>query len=260
MMGPSNAGSANCRDPRSKSEVTASDVDPPSKPTSGWTPPCSDGPSVPKSQRASSKDVLSKIGIRIRVRRKALGMSILDIAQATGLSVSMVSLAERARTSPSIGTLVAICDALSMSISDLFWPSPEPTNPVVRRGDQLVQPASSGMTRRILIKEDARGLEASEHEYVGRGATSGPVLTHHSGYEIGIVISGALRVELEHESYLLRAGDCIRFVSSTPHRFTNEVSGRTKAMWLNVKSDLDHRLLGGLGIEPMIGDDRNGGS
>jgi mannose-6-phosphate isomerase-like protein (cupin superfamily) len=172
----------------------------------------------------------------------------------------MVSLAERARTSPSIGTLVAICDTLSISIPDLFSPSPEPTNPVVRRGDQLVQPPSNGMTRRLLIKEDARGLETSEHEYVGRGATSGPVLTHHSGFEIGIIISGALRVELAHESYVLRAGDCIRFVSSTPHRFTNEIPGRTKAIWMNVKSDLDHRALAGLGIEPTTSNDRQGGS
>lgn len=259
-MGPSKAGSAKGRGPRAKAKAMTSDVDPLSKPAFGTTSPNFAVPTFPTVQRASSEEVLSNIGIRIRARRKALGMSIQDVAEATGLSISMVSLAERARTSPSIGTLVAICDTLSISISDLFSPIPEPTNPVVRRGDQLVQPPSNGMTRRLLIKEDARGLEASEHEYVGRGATSGPVLTHHSGYEIGIIISGALRVELSDESYVLRAGDCIRFVSSTPHRFTNEIAGRTKAIWLNVKSDLDHRALAGLGIEPMKSNDRPGGS
>jgi hypothetical protein len=71
---------------------------------------------------------------------------------------------------------------------------------------------------------------------------------------------GALRVELEHESYALRAGDCIRFASSMRSRFINEISERIKAMWLNIKSDLNQRLPGGPSIEFAIRNDRNGGS
>ena len=259
-MGPSRADLAKGRGPRSKLKVTACEAGAQSMPAIEWTPPNFNGPSVPTDERASSKEVLSHIGTRLRARHKALGMSILDVAEATGLSISMVSLAERARTSPSIGTLVVICDTLSMSVSDHFSPSPEPTNPVVHRGDQWVQPMSNGMKRRLLAKLDATGIGVSEHQFVGRGATSSLVLTHHRGYGIGVVISGALSVELEYETCVLRAGDCIRFAFSTPHRFTNEISERTKTMWLNVKSDLEQRLLGGPDIEPAFSDDLNGGS
>lgn len=57
-----------------------------------------------------------------------------------------------------------------------------------------------------------------------------------------------------------QSDDCTRFVSSMPHRFTKQTPGRTKVIWLNVKSDLVHRALAGLGIEATTSNDRQGGS
>lgn len=178
-------------------------------------------------------EIVRAIGTRLRVRREALGLSLRDVAASTGLSVSMVSLAERARTVPSIGTLVAICDALQLPMADLFASSARPHNPVIRREQQSLHPSSGGMTRRLVIYDEEMGLEVSEHEYVESG-TSSEVLTHHTGQEVGLIIEGQLTVTLGEHAYVLEPGDCIRFDSRIPHRFMSTGPRPTRTLWLNV--------------------------
>jgi transcriptional regulator with XRE-family HTH domain len=52
------------------------------------------------------------LGARIRKRRLQLGMTLQDLAEATGLTKSFVSQVERGRNSPSISTLRSISVAL----------------------------------------------------------------------------------------------------------------------------------------------------
>src|SRR5918992_904002 len=61
-----------------------------------------------------------RIGTRIRTLRSERNLTLQSLAESTGLSSSMLSLVERGKTSPSIGTLVAISSALGVHMSDLF--------------------------------------------------------------------------------------------------------------------------------------------
>jgi transcriptional regulator with XRE-family HTH domain len=185
--------------------------------------------------RASAQQVIESVGARMRAAREALGLSIRDISVATGLSVSMVSLVERGKASPSVGTIVAISDALGISMAGLFAAGPPPASPVVRRSEQRVHTTADGMTRRMVVSEPSLGIEISEHEYEPRGE-SAPVATHHSGYECGLVVSGSLTVEVDGEEHLLRSGDAIRFPSSAPHRFVNSSQVRSRAVWFNIRT------------------------
>jgi transcriptional regulator with XRE-family HTH domain len=63
------------------------------------------------------------IGGRIRELRTAKEMKLQDLAAQTGLSLSMLSLVERGKTSPSIGTLIVICSALGIHMGDLLAPA-----------------------------------------------------------------------------------------------------------------------------------------
>jgi transcriptional regulator with XRE-family HTH domain len=187
------------------------------------------------NDRAPAQQVIENIGSRMRAAREELGMSIRDVAAATGLSTAMVSLVERGKASPSIGTIVSISDVLGLSMAGLFSTGPPPTSPVVRRDDQEVRATVDGMTRRLLVSEPALGIEISEHEYDPSGC-SAPVATHHSGYECGLVMAGRLCVEVDGEKYLLRRGDAIHFPSSVPHRFSNTSRQRSRAVWFNVRT------------------------
>src|SRR4051794_37319317 len=79
----------------------------------------------PRSRRASppageASGTLELLGARIRLLRNARGLTLDTLARATGISVSMLSLVERGRTSASVGTLMALSSALSVSMSELF--------------------------------------------------------------------------------------------------------------------------------------------
>ncbi|WP_264159408.1 helix-turn-helix domain-containing protein [Mycetocola spongiae] len=47
-------------------------------------------------------------------------MTIEQLAETTGLSKGFISRVERDQTSPSVSTLVALCDVLNVSVGDLF--------------------------------------------------------------------------------------------------------------------------------------------
>ena len=194
------------------------------------------------ADRSSAQQVIEGVGARMRSTREELGLSLRDIADATGLSVSMVSMVERGKASPSVGTMVAIGDSLGLSMAELFSTGPAAARRVIRRDDQATKATVEGMTRRVVVSDSTLGLEVSEHEYMPLGR-SGSVPVHHSGYEVGLVIVGSLCVEIEDEKHQLRAGDAVRFPSSLPHRFENLSRNRTRAVWINLTRWSTARLL-----------------
>ena len=177
---------------------------------------------------------LIAIGSRVRELRNERGLTLQGLAEMTGLSASLLSLVERGKTSPSIGTLVSIAHAFDVHMTDLMpGAPPPPEQPVLRQGDQRVYATPEGVNRRILRDDRVRGLEVALNEY-SPGGRSADSLLHHNGYEYGVVIEGTLTVEVNGESYELRPGDSIAYDSSHPHRITNSGRGKARAMWVNL--------------------------
>src|SRR6185312_15399065 len=60
------------------------------------------------------------IGSKIRAARHAQRMTIEQVAESTGLTKGFLSRVELDLTSPSVASLVTLCQVLSVSIGDLF--------------------------------------------------------------------------------------------------------------------------------------------
>jgi len=179
-------------------------------------------------------DALLAIGSRIRQLRNERGLTLQTLAELTGLSASLLSLVERGKTSPSIGTLVAIAHAFDVHMTDLMPEVPATeVLPVLRHDQQHVYSTPEGVTRRILRDDRIRGLELALNEY-GPGGGSDDSLLHHAGYEYGVVIEGTLTVEMDDDSYDLQPGDSIAYDSTHPHRIVNPGPGSARAMWVNL--------------------------
>ena len=147
----------------------------------------------------------------------------------------MLSLVERGKTSPSIGTLVAIASALGVHMTDLLDDhAPRRSEPVSRRSDQSSYKTAEGVERRVLKTDELREAELVFNEYApGTGSSGGPV--HHSGYEYGIVFEGKLTVEVAGSRYEVGAGDCISYDSNLPHKIFNEGKRHVRALWINLE-------------------------
>lgn len=63
-----------------------------------------------------------QIGAVVRTHRKRAGLTLAELAQVLGMSVSGLSDMETGRSSPSIHTLWAVCAVLGISI----WIDPHP--------------------------------------------------------------------------------------------------------------------------------------
>jgi len=72
-----------------------------------------------------------RIGARLRHAREASRQSLADVAARSGVTKGFISRIERDETSPSVASLVALCDAVGLTMADLFA-MPETT--LVRRG------------------------------------------------------------------------------------------------------------------------------
>jgi DNA-binding XRE family transcriptional regulator/mannose-6-phosphate isomerase-like protein (cupin superfamily) len=60
------------------------------------------------------------VGPRLRERREALGVSLRQFARELDVSASFLSQLETGKAQPSVATLYSICDALNISVDDLF--------------------------------------------------------------------------------------------------------------------------------------------
>jgi transcriptional regulator with XRE-family HTH domain/quercetin dioxygenase-like cupin family protein len=211
---------------------------------------------------ADRRDAITSVGGQLRDRRKAAGLSLRQFARDLGVSPSFVSQIENGKSRPSVATLYMICNALELSIDELFS-SAESTGPPAsgpgaqddthtfrgalaklsepheHRSSPVVAPAQrrrlvldSGVTWEQLSSGHEPGVDFLLVRYqVGGSSVPGEQLTRHSGTEYGYVISGTLDVSLGFETYRIGPGDAISFDCATPHRLTNNGDVPAEAIW-----------------------------
>jgi quercetin dioxygenase-like cupin family protein len=147
----------------------------------------------------------------------------------------MLSLLERGKTGPSIGTLVVVCSVLGAEMIDLLGPAePVERAPVSRFASRPVFSTPDGARRRILKSDKLHGVEIAINEY-SPGTSSAMSPLTHEGYEFGIALEGELEVTLNGEVHRLTEGDLISYHSTEPHRIANAGTQLARALWVNLR-------------------------
>jgi len=157
----------------------------------------------------------------IRRLRKSQSLTLANLAEKTGLSLSFLSQVERGIINPSINSLRRIALALGTPVSHFFDETESTRGPVVRKSE-----------RRVLINRDSRlvyQLLSSDPNHriefllsrLEIGASSVEFPMAHKGDEAALVLQGEGRFEFGGERFDLKEGDSIYITENTPHRFTN---------------------------------------
>lgn len=170
----------------------------------------------------ASEHISNRLGERVLAIRKQRGFMLREVAEKTGVSIAMLSMIERGRSNPSIGTLHALAGAFGVRMSELLHSvEPPDDSSIVRRAEnQEVIRGAAGVERRIMIDDPQRGYELAENRYEP-GTASARAPLHHQGYEFGFVLEGQLEVTVGDRVHVARTGDAIRLDSNLPHRFRN---------------------------------------
>jgi transcriptional regulator with XRE-family HTH domain len=207
--------------------------------------------SEPAASTPSAAPSPSHIGPRLRDQRKALGISLREIARRIGVSASLVSQIERDKVNPSVSTLWALARELGLNMGELFdtdgSPSPgrrapEPPSPIVVPEQRSVINLASGIVWERLTPEREPTVEFLRVTYdVGSESCPADSLVTHGGREYAYVISGRLGVRIDFDEYVLDPGSSITFDASSPHRLWAVGGEPVVAIWVVVGRQRDGR-------------------
>jgi len=186
------------------------------------------------------------IGARLRDARMQRGLSLRSVANALGVSASLVSQVETGKTQPSVSTLYAIANHLGVSLDELLGIVPTSARPaptmfghsgtplpnVQRAEDNPVIEMENGVRWERLAVGEGGPADAILVTYEpGASSSIEGKLMRHSGIEYAYIVEGELTLQLDFDSYVLRVGDSLQFESARPHMFANRGDTIAKGVW-----------------------------
>lgn len=160
---------------------------------------------------AQADDVLQTVGPRLRALRQQRGITLADLAGATGVSVSTLSRLESGQRKPTLELLLPLAREYAVQLDELVGapPTGDPRihlKPFQRHGSTFVP-----LTRR------AGGLQAYKQVIPPNWPSTPPVLAVHEGFDWIYVLSGRVRLLLGDQDLTLRSGEVAEFDTRTPH-------------------------------------------
>jgi transcriptional regulator with XRE-family HTH domain len=184
-----------------------------------------------KAATAETADAINRhLGARVKQLRTTRGWSLEALANASGVSRSMLSQIERERANPTLAVTMRIAGAFGMRLGELLqMPSATSSVAVVRADDKACHYRSDKFVRiRTLSPLNLeKDVELYEVQLQPGGALrSAP---HFEGTrEFLTVQKGHVRVESAGDDELLNAGDSASYRADVPHAIVN--AGRSEAV------------------------------
>lgn len=171
----------------------------------------------------------SDVGARLRRRRRALGLTLKDVAEQSALTQGFISQVERGYSNASVRALQEICGVLKLNVGDLFNSQEESSpNHVQRFRDAQGFSFGNGATKLKLTPASFDHLEMLMGLFEPGGSTGDGQYTHGDSEESLLVLAGDVIVTVGNDTYELGEFDSLHYHSSQPHRVV-EATGTASA-------------------------------
>ncbi|MFI8592899.1 helix-turn-helix domain-containing protein [Microbacterium sp. NPDC078428] len=161
-----------------------------------------------------------RLGACIRQLRQRRGLTLVRLAEATGLSHPFLSQLERGLAQPSLSSLRRIAVALQTSPIELIAAADAPDGDteaveVHRRGETALDASFASGSARML----AHGRRAIHPLEVSGDQTEPGETFVHGEDEFLYVVEGEVCVELDGTQRCLRPGDSVYYAGGVSHRW-----------------------------------------
>lgn len=190
-----------------------------------------------KREACPQTEALSeKLGKTIHRLRMADQMSLGDLSESSGVAKSMISQIEKNETNPSLATLSRLSQALGTSVEAFLTNSNNDAliqhirrqdTPLLRSEDDLCELRIIGWSDSVQwvqwydFRADPNGkLESSAHP-------AGSV-------ESLSVLTGTVRVKVEDETWIAKAGETLRYRADREHSIENIGLNPVHATMVNI--------------------------
>lgn len=167
-----------------------------------------------------------QLGKKIRDLRFRRGLTVQQLAEASGLSKGFISQVENDRTSPSLATLRDLSRALETSVAYLVVEDDNAPY-VVRQAQRPTLNADGSATRlEVLSVQPRRNLEILMIE-IAPGSSTVTDRNYLHGEECLVCLDGCVTVTSNEHKLVLDSGDSCHFDARVPHTIAN--AGEAKA-------------------------------
>ncbi len=165
---------------------------------------------------ATTDAVLTGVGPRLRALRQRRGLTLTQLSEETGTSVSTLSRLESGQRRPTLELLLPLARAHQVPLDELVG-APETGDPRVHLRPRT---PAHGLTVVPLTRRPG-GIQAFKMVYAPRTPAGEPELQTHEGYDWVYVLSGRLRLLLGEHDVVLGPGEVAEFDTRTPHWIGN---------------------------------------
>lgn len=175
---------------------------------------------------------LDAVGPRLRALRTGRGLTLADLAAATGISVSTLSRLESGARRPALELLLRIARALRIGLDEIVEPTaddPRVRSTPFRKHGSLFLP----------LTRTAGDLHAYKQVIPARPVAHPPTCTH-DGYEWFYVLSGRVRLVLGEQDLVVEQGEAAEFDTRVAHSVTNPGPGPAEI--ISIFSDAGEKL------------------
>jgi transcriptional regulator with XRE-family HTH domain len=155
--------------------------------------------------------VLDGVAPRLRALRARRGLTLAELSDETGISVSTLSRLESGQRRPTLDLLIRLAGVYRASLDDLVG-APQIADP-------RVQPKTFYSKGRAIIPltRDNPDVRAYKMLLPGHPPDEPVEQGAHEGYDWIYVLSGRVRLALGDEEIVLEAGEAAEFDTRLPH-------------------------------------------
>ena len=171
------------------------------------------------------------VGARVKSLREAMGLSLRDLAERSGVSAPMLSQVERGDTSPTLAVAEKIAAGLDLSLSQLLRLDEDRHVVVLRGGEGRTRRRRGHRTEELSPPLPGQRADVSAHNLAPGAATGGPddpPLHEPGSRETTVVLAGRVELFIDGQRYELAEGDSVTFDADLPHHFENNGSAETR--------------------------------
>jgi transcriptional regulator with XRE-family HTH domain len=181
--------------------------------------------SVTAPRGAPEASSSSTVGRRVHALREAMGFSLRDLAERTGVSAPMLSQVERGETSPTLAVAEKIAAGLELTLSQLLRLDEGEHVAISRAGQRRSYERGGHRFEELTPPLPGQRADVSLHT-MAPGATTGgpgdPPMHEPGSRETTVVLEGTLALFVEGTRHDLSSGDSVTFDADLPHHFENE--------------------------------------
>lgn len=176
-----------------------------------------------KTSEPREKVLEVAIGREVRAFRRQHNITVADLAKTTGLSIGMLSKIENGVTSPSLTTLQALSNALSIPLTSFFRGFEEQREAVhvkAGTGDEADRRGTrAGHQYNLLghIGSNASGVIVEPYLITLTEESDTFPDFQHDGMEFIYMLEGEVEYRHGNKTFILQPGDSFFFDADAPH-------------------------------------------